>query len=68
MSNLVEMEKWLDKHGLADQLSCGVRWIEARIAEGMPSAMIAGRRKFKVSKVEPWLKQHGYWEDDDAAA
>jgi hypothetical protein len=43
-----------------------VRWIEARLAEGMPSSMIAGRRKFKVSKVEAWLKEHGYWRDDDA--
>lgn len=54
------LEPWLDKPALAEHLGCGVRWIEARLSEGMPSAMIAGRRKFKASEVEPWLERAGH--------
>lgn len=57
---VVQLEKWLTKAQLADFLGCGVRWIEMRVAEGMPSAMIAGRRKFRPSEVEPWLERAGY--------
>ncbi len=32
------------------------------MAEGMPHKYIAGRAKFKVSLVEPWLDQHGFIE------
>jgi hypothetical protein len=57
-----EPECWRDKHGIAEHFSCGIRWIEARMAEGMPHTFIAGRAKFKVSEVEPWLDRHGYIE------
>ncbi len=60
--NVVPLEPWLDKRALAAHLGCGVRWIELRVAEGMPSAMIAGRRKFRVSEVEPWLERAGHIE------
>lgn len=59
--SVTALEPWLDKRGLAAHLGCGVRWIEARTAEGMPSAMIAGRRKFKASEVEPWLQPRAYY-------
>lgn len=61
---LVALEPWLDKKALAEYLGCSVRWIEYRRAEGMPHAMIAGRVKFKVSAVEPWLADHGYLRDE----
>lgn len=54
------LEPWLDKARLAEHLGCGVRWIEMRVAEGMPSAMIAGRRKFRASEVEAWLERAGH--------
>ena len=57
---VVALEKWLDKRGLAEHYSCGVRWIEQRVAEGMPSEMIAGKRKFRVSETDPWLERAGY--------
>lgn len=63
---VVELEPWLDKTGVAHFFSCGERWIEERLSEGMPSAMIAGRRKFRASKVEAWLREHGYIEEDAA--
>lgn len=53
-------EPWVDKAGLAKHLACGIRWIELRTREGMPSALIAGRRKYKVSEVEAWLERAGY--------
>ena len=58
--SVTALEPWLDKRGLAEHLGCGVRWVEARLAEGMPSAMIAGRRKFRASEVEPWLERAGH--------
>jgi hypothetical protein len=57
---VVQLERWLDKRGLADHLGCGIRWIEMRVVEGMPSAMIAGRRKFRASEVEEWLERAGH--------
>jgi hypothetical protein len=57
--SLVELERWLDKKGLAEYFGCSVRWIEARLADGMPSAMIAGRRKFRASECEEWLMRAG---------
>jgi hypothetical protein len=53
-------EPWLDKRRLAEHLGCGIRWIEMRVAEGMPCAMIAGRRKFRTSEVEEWLERAGH--------
>lgn len=53
-------EPWLDKHQFAEHLSSSPRWVVAREEEGMPSAMIAGKLKFKVSEAEPWLQEHGH--------
>lgn len=55
-------EAWLDKRGLASHFACGVRWIEERMAEGMPHARIAGKAKFRVSEAEAWLGEHGFIE------
>jgi hypothetical protein len=60
MTNVVGLEPWLDKRGLADHLGCSVRWIAYRMEDGMPHAVIAGRIKFRASEVEPWLEQHGH--------
>jgi hypothetical protein len=45
---------------MAAQLGCSLRWLEYRVAEGMPTAVIAGRRKCRQSEVERWLERHGY--------
>lgn len=57
---MVTAEPWLDRKKLAEHYSCSVRSIELALAEGMPSALIFGRRKFQVSTVDPWLREHGY--------
>lgn len=64
----LDPDRWRDKHGLAEHLCCGVRWIEGRMAEGMPHAEIAGRVKFKVAEAEPWLYEHGFIERRGEAA
>ena len=56
------LEPWVDKKELAHLLDCSVSWIEKRMAERMPHAIIAGRVKFKVSQVEPWLFRRGLME------
>lgn len=61
-------EPWLDKRGLARHLVCSVRWIEARMEEGLPHVHIAGRAKFHISEVEPWLEFHGHIERRGEAA
>lgn len=53
-------DRWLDKQQLAAHLGCGVRWVEERLREGMPSAMLAGRRKFQRAEVERWLEAAGH--------
>lgn len=64
---LIQLEPWLDKRGLQEYLSCSERWIENRLKEDMPHAMIAGRIKFRVSEVEPWLIEHGHMERRNCA-
>jgi hypothetical protein len=56
------IEPWLDKKGIAAHFACGERWIEYREREGMPSWLIAGKRKYRASECEAWLAEHGYLE------
>lgn len=62
------LERWLGKRDMADHLGCGVRWLELRMADGMPHALIAGRVKMRVSEVTPWLEEHGHLERRGDAA
>ena len=45
-------ERWLDKKGIAEHLSCSSRSIEVAIVDGLPYTEIFGRKKFKASEVE----------------
>lgn len=56
----LELERWLDKRGLAAHLSCSVRSIEYAMRDGMPHAVIFGRVKFQVSEVSDWLERTGH--------
>jgi hypothetical protein len=57
---VTQLEPWMTLAELADHLGCGKRWLEYRTREGMPSALIAGRRKYKASEVEKWLSKEGH--------
>lgn len=48
-------EPWLSKRDLAAYLGFSVRWVEYRLAEGMPHKFIGGRVRFRRSDVEAWL-------------
>lgn len=45
----------LTKAELAERLGYSVRWIEGKLAEGMPSQMYRGKRVFREEEVRAWL-------------
>ena len=53
-------EPYLDKKGLAHVYSCSVRWIELRMADGMPAWRSRDGAKFLRSETDPWLIEHGF--------
>lgn len=57
-----KIEPWVDQRHLCELLACKPRWIEYRLKDGLPHALIAGRRKFRLSEVERWLERHGHME------
>lgn len=59
----IKREPWFGKKTLAQYYGCSVRWIDERVREGMPCCMIAGKRKFRLSQIEPWLRERGYISD-----
>jgi hypothetical protein len=60
-SNVIEM--WLAKAELAKALGVSVRWIEQRMTEGLPHREIAGKRVFRLTVAEEWLRRRGYVRD-----
>jgi hypothetical protein len=60
MARANHLEPWLDSKELADHLGCSVRWIKYRLADGLPSTLIAGRHKFKIADAEKWLEKEGH--------
>ena len=58
--SVAQLEPWLTIRELGDHLGCSERWIKYRLADGLPSAMIAGRRKLKASEAEKWLEREGH--------
>ncbi len=67
-SEVAELPPWLGKTKIAEHFDCSIRWIERRMEEGLPHTHIAGRAKFRVSEVEPWLEAHGHIERRGEAA
>jgi hypothetical protein len=59
-----QLEPWLTKRKLAEILAVSPRWVDDRVAEGMPHRALAGANKFRLSAVEPWLTAHGYLEEN----
>lgn len=56
-------EPWISKNVLASYLSCSKRWVEQRTSEGMPSRLLAGKRAYRVSEVEDWLRETGHLQE-----
>lgn len=58
-----QLEPWLTKRQVAEHLGVSPRWLDARIAEGLPRRELAGASKLRVSDVERWLAKQGYLEE-----
>lgn len=52
-------EPWLSKRQVAGHFGYSTRWVELRVKDGMPSQMIGGHRKFRLSECELWLLERG---------
>jgi hypothetical protein len=50
----------LDKAGLARQLGMSVRWVEQKMAAGLPYEHIDGRVRFHLAPSEKWLRDNGH--------
>jgi len=49
-------EPWLTKKQVAAHLGFSTRWVELRIRDGLPSKLIGGQRRFRLSEVEMWIE------------
>jgi hypothetical protein len=58
--SVTTLEPWVPLTDFAKHLGCSERWLKYRVAEGMPSALIAGRRKVMVSEATSWLEGEGH--------
>jgi hypothetical protein len=52
-------EPWVSKRTLAAHYEASIRWVESKLAEGMPSVMIGGMRRFRISETDRWLVEEG---------
>jgi predicted DNA-binding transcriptional regulator AlpA len=50
-------EPWLSKRQVANHYGRSTRWVELRMREGLPSRLIGGRRGFRLSEVDEWIKE-----------
>ena len=48
-------EPWVTKKHVAAHLGFSTRWVELRVREGMPSRLVGGHRRFRLSVVEAWI-------------
>ena len=62
---VARLEPWLTKRQLAVYLGVSPRWLDDRVAAGMPHRRLAGSNKFRLSQVEPWLARQGYLDGGD---
>jgi hypothetical protein len=49
-------EPWLSKKEDALHYGFSTRWVEYRLAEGMPHRKIGGAIRFQLSEVDAWLE------------
>lgn len=48
-------DRWLSKQQLADYFGRSPRWVQYRVAEGMPHRRYGQRLQFSIPQVERWL-------------
>lgn len=52
-------EPLVTKAQLADHLGFSTRWVELRVAEGLPHYKVGGRLRFHKSQATRWLVEQG---------
>src|SRR5687767_12289088 len=52
-------EPWLSKLQIASYFGRSKRYVESLTAQGMPSRMMSGRRQYRVSQCEDWMRENG---------
>lgn len=52
-------EPWLSKRQIAAHFGFSTRWVELRVRKGMPSQLIGGHRRFRISECEAWIIEKG---------
>ena len=60
-------EPWLTKRQLSSCIGFSKRWIETQTSRGMPSKMVAGQRRYRLSVCEDWLRENGVSIDQEGA-
>ena len=59
MNNVIPLfspgERFVDKRQLATHFGFSIRWVEARMTEGMPFHRFGNRVRFRISETETWL-------------
>jgi predicted DNA-binding transcriptional regulator AlpA len=54
-SSATSQEPYLCKKQIAAHLGYSTRWVELKMREGLPSKMIGGQRRYRLSEVERWI-------------
>lgn len=60
--SVTTLEPWISIDDVASFFGISRRWLEYRLEDGLPSAKIAGKRRFRASEVEDWLSKEGFLE------
>jgi len=53
-------EPRVSKQTFARQVGMSVRWVEQKIAAGMPCEYVDGRPRLRVTEGEDWLRSNGH--------
>ncbi len=54
------IEPYVDIEAMAQHFCMSRRWLEYRVADGMPSRRIGTCRRFRISECEDWLLKEGF--------
>lgn len=52
-----EPERWVTKQRVAEHYGYTTRWVEQQQTLGMPSRLIGGQRRYRLSEVDAWLSR-----------
>lgn len=60
MSTVTQLEPWVSLADLAKHCGCSVRFLKYRVSEGMPSAIVCGKRKVQMRTAIDWLERENH--------